>query len=1147
MMADHEKEVSNHLTRIDDLEEAIKSDLGTDIPELLEKKNFLGKWATFFIERYRVTYLLIIVILIWGAGKYAGLQREAQPKVTIPFAYINTMYVGASPQEVEMLITDPIEKKMEELEGVKQITSSSGFGYSTVFLEFESGIDVQEKVREMRETLSDVSTILPAEAETPIVSDMKTGESPILVFSVSGEQDRTELQHYAKNIKKEIEKINGVREVTLLGNVNREISITVDPQKLSVYAVSLQDIKNAITLSNINLPGGDIELSGKSYNIRTVGRFDQIQDMGNIVIKYTDHGQIYLKDIAVIDDGYEKIKMHARRSDALSTEQATVTNAIVVAVKKKESADDIKVRDRIVQMLEEKKTTLLPDDIKFELISDKADYVDEQLGSVIDNAKSGLFLVIVVLFLFIGLGESLIVSFVIPLSIFTAFGLMNVSGMTLNNISMFSLVLAIGMLVDNGIVIMENIDRLRNKGLSARLAAEVATNQIAPAVLASTLTTLAAFFPMLMTSGITGDFIRPIPMTVIFTLTASFFVAITITPSICSQILKRRPSQVVLKQNKVLQSIVKIGSVITVFILSLYAFKDWDKTGFEQFGILAYSAAIIFAVAMIVKQFAPKKKLNNHPVIHQYSRFLYWVVSKTRRKLMVIGTIILLFVLSVSMIPTGILKVEMFGAEDYSTIYVTIKTPTGSTLSDTLAISEQVEKTLYSIQEIKNFMSYVGHQGSDIWSDLSVEEGGTPNEGRVIIELYDAQQRDRTSMDIAEQIRNDIKNIAGAEIKVRELESGAPTGPPISLRIKGENLDDLKKTADDFVRILDSIDGIRDIQTSIGEGSPELQIKVDKIKAAALGLDDMSVALSIRNAIHGVTATTFRDDQDEIDIVIRTTEDKLRTIRDLDKIFFYTRRGTAIPLSQVAQVIEGESVLSISHEDGMRRVWVNARIDDKKLTAAEANAKFNQKIAAYSYPDGIAIKTGGEMEALGDSFGDMMMNMIIAAILVYIILAIQFNSLSQPIIILLSVPMALIGVMPGLFITGNAFGFVSFIGVVALVGIAVNDAIVLVDYINYLRSTGMEMKEAIKETGVTRFLPVMATTITTAGGILPITLKQPFFAPLGISLIFGLCMATVLTLVVVPTIYSLLEGYKLNKKIKKELKQKNAMNLVEGM
>jgi HAE1 family hydrophobic/amphiphilic exporter-1 len=471
-------------------------------------------------------------------------------------------------------------------------------------------------------------------------------------------------------------------------------------------------------------------------------------------------------------------------------------------------------------------------------------------------------------------------------------------------------------------------------------------------------------------------------------------------------------------------------------------------------------------------------------------------------------------------------------------MYVTIHTPYGTDEKETKGITEEVEKRLFEIEEIKSFVTNIGTQGVDMFSYLNEEENGTPIIARINIYIGEERQRTQKSWKIAEKVREKIKDIPGADIQVVEIGGGVSAGSPIDIKISGENLDALETTAKEFETILKSIHGTREVHSSLGNEIPEIQVKVDKVKAAALGLDNQMVAFSIRNAAHGLVATTFRDGQDEIDVMIQTSEKQLRTLHDLEKIYFYTRKGTAVPFSQVAEFVEGNSIKSITHENGIRTMQVTAKTEDG-ITSLEVLQAFEEKIERYTFPDGITYKYGGENEEMTESFGNMAVNMFIAVIFVFIILAVQFNSFSQPFIIMLTVPLAMIGVMMGLGITRAPFDIIAFVGLVGLVGIVVNDAIVMIDYMNYLRKTGYEIKAAIKEAGITRFMPVMSTTITTAGGILPLTIQQSVYAPLGITLIAGLGMATVLTLIIIPTMYSIIEEYKLKKKIKYMLKQTN--------
>ncbi len=1094
------------------------------IPELNQEKNFLGRWASFFIDRHRVVYLMIFLIAVWGFMAYTQMPREVNPEVRLPYGYVLTSYIGAAPQEVEALITDKIEKEMESIEDVKLIQSSSAYGFSIVFLEFEPGVDLDEKIQNMRERVQSIQSELPDDAQLPEVSSFESNNGPVMIINLSGDYDFVELKNIAEKMKSGLESIKDVSSVEIIGGLEREIKINVNPQRLAKHNISLAQIHNAVSMANVNLPGGNIVLDKKEYNIRTVGKFQSIEEIEKVVITYVGNRPLFLKDIAEIEDGYKEPKNYSKMSVGLGTDEPSVKNAISLSVKKNQSGDIIKLSQEIHKFLEKQDGTLYPEDLQVEISGDLSVYVENELGTVFDNAKAGLFLVIIVLFLFIGFFESLVVAIVIPLSIFVAFGLMNSFDMTFNTISLFSLVLAVGMLVDNGIVVMENIDRLRLKGVSTRLAAEAGTNQIAPAIAASTLTTLAAFFPIALTPGIMGDFIRPIPITVIFALTSSFFIAVTVTPALSSRMLKRSNEKKSLKRHPALDKAIKILCIALVFILAMTAFRD-NNGGLQGFGILSWTFAMAFSIGIAIKMFRKNTKEKKHPIIKRYGEILYSIVSSRRKKLIVFGIVFIAFIGSIMTIPLGILKIEMFPSEDFTRLNINIKAPVGTDLDTTSEIVSEVEKRLFNYPEIKSFVTNVGFVGADSLEAFSISVGSTPNRARIIIDLVEKEYRDRKSMEIAQDIRKNIKDIPGANIDVSEVQAGPPATSPVYIRVEGEALDELQTIGKDFTEILKSIDGTRDVRNTLEAGVPELQIKIDKEKASALGLDDMTVAMGVRNAIYGRKITTFRDDQEEIDVVIRMTNEKFDSIEDLNKLYFHSRLGGKVPFSQVATVNKTRSFSVIEHYNTKRYVAVVSDKEDD-VVAVDIIDKFQEEIKDYNLPDEVYIKYGGEIEDIQESFTDMLLNMFIAAILVYIILSVQFNSLSQPFVILFSVPLALIGVVFGLIITGNNFGFIAFVGVVALVGIAVNDAIVLVDYINYLRKSGYEINEAIKETGMTRFIPVLATTITTIGGILPLTLKQPSYEAMGYSIIFGLGVATILTLMIVPILYSLADGIK---------------------
>lgn len=1100
-----------------------------EIPELSLNKNLLGKWSAFFIDRYRVVFLIILAIIVIGISSYFDLPRELNPEITLPFGNVMTAYNGAAPDEVETLITNKIESKLENLEDVKTMTSYSNFGYSLLWLEFEQGVDVNDKIEEIRDELSGIESELPSEAESPIVDSIKTNNTPIMIVNISGDYNLTELTDIGEKIENRLELEPDILEVLTVGGLEREIKIIVDPQKLATYNISLEQIGNIISSSNVNFPGGSIVLDNKDYNIRTVGELKTIEQLEKIVLTYQNSGPLYLKDIADVVDGNKDIESYSRLSIGLNTDNPVMKRSVSLSIKKKENADIIETSALIKKILKEERGKTYPENLEVQISGDTAEFVEDSLGAVTNNALSGLFLVLIVLFLFIGFSEAFVVSTVIPMSILIALWLMKLNNMTFNTITLFSLVLAVGMLVDNAIVIMENIDRLRFKGLDAAKAAEIGTNQIAPAVAAATLTTLAAFFPIMLTPGIMGAYIKPIPLTVMFTLIGSFFVAMTITPALCSILLKKHRSQIKINHKSKLTIIKKIFAILFIVILSLFAFAEDGKIG-----VLSIVFAIIFGLMMLAKQFLQKRKTEDGFIVRTYSQILFKIIQKKLLRWIVVISVIILFLSSIALPILNILKVEMFAQSDYNRIYVDIETPNGTPIEVTDEISKIIELKLFKYTEIESFVSNVGITGADSFNQFGLNSSN-PTIGRVIVDLIPEDTREKSSMEISAELRSDFKNISGAEIKVVELTDGPPTETPVAVDIIGENLDELEKVSADFENIMKNIEGTRDIASTVSEGNPELQIKVNKEQAARYGLNDMTIALSIRNAINGLKATTYRINQDEIDVIIKTSDMKLNKKTDIERLYFYNSRGQAIRFNQVARLVETKGYTSIVHEETKRRIKVTSELKEG-INAADISKTFNKAIENYKLPDGVKIEQGGEVGDIQDTFLDMLINMAVAAILVYLILAVQFNSLSQPFIILFTVPMALIGVMYGLLITGYNFGFVSFVGVVALVGIAVNDAIVLVDYINYLRKNGYELYDAVKETGITRFIPVMATTITTAGGILPITLKQEFFAPMGYALIFGLMMATILTLIVIPVMYTMLEEHKQLKMIKKSKK-----------
>lgn len=1081
-----------------------------------DPKNILGRISNFFIEKYRVVYLIIAAIVLLGLQAYITLPREEMPEITLPFVMITTSYNGAAPQEIESQITDEIEAKIKDVDDIESISSTSSNGRSSVSIEFEVGTNIDDKVNEITNKIAQIQNSLPEDSDTPIVSGFDTSDRAIMTLSVSGDYDLTVLKDIGEDIQDEIEKIDGINEVNMVGGADREIDIYVDTSKLALYNISINDIRSAIVNSNITTPGGDIELDDMNFNIRTVGEFVKVKEIEETIVSMKDEAPVYLKDIARVEDTYEDMTSYSERYERGVSKDKNFTPVITLSITREKGADIVGLSNKVKQLLKDSKGTLYPDDVDVAISGDTAVEVNETLSDVVGNAMSGLLVVIVVLFLFIGFRESIIVAFVIPLTLLTSFALLQYNGMTFNSMSLVALILALGMLVDNAIVIMENIDTYRDRGIDVINASKRATNQVAPAVFASTLTTMAAFYPMALTSGIMGEFLKTIPITVMFAIGTSFFMSLIITPALCSRYLSKHKSKA--NENKSrLKLIRKIISIVFVFGLCLFAFAEDGRIS-----LLSWIAAIIFGGAMYVKEFRFSSSINRESkIIKKYVGMMDSVLKSKVRRIGIIIIGVLVFLGSLSTIPLGLLKIQLFPSTDSTSFDIQVELPQGYLLKDTENIVAQIEDIVLEYPEIVTIVSSVGSTGGN-----PLRGGGSSeNQAKISIDLVAEEERDKSSNEIIDSLRRDIKKIAGANITIGQQRMGPSGGKPISIELRGESFDSLEKVANDFESILSKIDGVAETSTTVGDGPPELKVVVNKEKASLLGLNVSTIASEVRRSVQGMTVSTFKENQDEVDIVARTTEEQIKSINDFQKIYFTSSKGEKISFSQVASLVETRGYVSIKHDDFDRIVKVESNII-RGANSTEIIKEFRSQISDYTLPEDVEISYGGEQRDIRESFTDMFFNMGIAILLVFIILAVQFNSLSQPLVVLFSVPLATIGAFAGLIITKNSFGLFAFMGVVALVGIAVNDAIVLVDYINYLRKHGYEMLEAIKEGGKSRFAPVFATSITTIGGILPLALKEPDYAQLGFALIFGLVASTVLTLIFIPVLYSLVEGFK---------------------
>ncbi len=1086
-----------------------------NLPELKMPKNFLGKISSLFVDKYKVVYLIILTLCLTGAMAYMAIPKETVPDVSLNYLYVSTAFPGASAEDIESLITEPVESAIQGLEGIDKITSDSQNNVSQVIVQFEDDYDMDKAEMDVNNKINKLT--LPSGSVDPFVGIFETGELPIFKLTITGDYDLIALKSFAEDIETEIKKVDGIREVDLSGGYEREIQVIIDFNRLAEYNMDISAVKNTLQASNINVPAGSNEIDGELLNIRVDESFSSMEEIENLMILSPTGSTIFLKDIATVQDSYKTPDAYSDVYVASLGETKT-TPSVYLTIKRTNGYDIVEPCEEIRQIIEAAPGNLIPADVNLIITSDQSVDVTKDLSTVMNNALGGLVTVIIVLFIFIGLNEAFIVATVIPLSLLMTLIVMQQIGISLNTISLTGFIIALGLLVDNAIVVMENVDRLREEGANRIDAAKAGSNQVAPAVLAATLTTIAAFIPVAMMGGINGKFLSVMPKTVIIIIASSFFMSIIVTPALCARFL---PKYKVDEKTAILKSKKKtIFSIILIFSLSLFAFAN----DFEV-ELLTIAAACLFTGVYIAKLYFTRKQQEDGHVgfIDQYKDYMFKLLKNRKQKLVIVAMVIAIFVGSIATIPTGILKLELFPYEEPTSIDIKITAPVGTLIEDTRNITYQVESALFGYTDIESFNTSIG--------------GDSENKSTISIELIDKEDRILKDNALIEAIRENVAIIPGANFEVDAVTSmhRMQSSKAISLGLMGDDMEQLTLYAEDYLKVLKTIEGVVEPGLSTEGGLKELKIDIDNNRAYIYGLNVATVAQEIRHQISGTTVGLYKEDGEEYDLSIYYDDARITSVEDFDKINFLAQDGQVVNFNEIASVEYGQSSGKISREDGKKIVFIESDLAFG-YNANAVNKQFMNAVKDIQLPDTIEKQVGGEANDMAEQLSEMVRNFAIALLLVYIILVVQFNSLMQPIVILLSVPFSIIGVIFGLIVTGNSLGFYAMFGIVALVGIAVNDAIVLIDYINYLRNEGIEKHAAIAEAVKTRFQPVLATSLTTIGGVLPLALFNATFSQLGFALIFGLIASTILTLLIIPIIYNAVDdiGHRIENKFSKD-------------
>lgn len=1026
--------------------------------------------SNFSINHRTTVLILLILIVIVGMMSYATLPREAAPDVKIPYILVSSHYEGASPSDMESLVTRPLERKLKTITEMKEMTSTSSEANSTVVIEFEPDTDIDTSLQKVRDKVNEAKQDLPDDLDEPTVMEVSASDIfPVLFVMVSGDVGLKRLKEIAEDIEEDIESVRGVLDAQISGDLEREIRVEFDPDRLSAYGLTMAEIVQTVTRNNVDTPGGALEIGEAKYSVKVPAEFNSPDEVDHLVVAVRDGRPIYLSDIAAIRDTFK---------DRASFSRVNGREAVALRVTKRQGENLLEIAQEIKGILKTYRERL-PDSIVLTVTSDSSVEIERMVVDLENNMITGLILVVLVIFVSLGIRNAVIVSLAIPFSMLITFFVVQAMGMTLNMVVLFSLILALGMLVDNAIVIVENIYRHHTVEKKPVVQACMeATQEVAWPVISSTLTTVVAFLPLAFWPGIMGQFMSYLPKTVIVALLASLFVALVITPTLCAMYLK------ISRKDRL------------------------SGTSLERFG----------------------------PIIRSYAVLLRFGLGYRVLTLLVfLG----LLVLSILVFAKSGLGVEMFPDTEPARIMVKIEAPEGTNVYQANNFALQAEAVVAKYGNIKYVTTAVGAGSGD--------ESG-PNTARIMIDMVDRELRAekgndgkiyfRNSNDTMSALRRELTStIVGAEITVDKEENGPPVGAPINVEIAGDDYVALAEIAETLQSRIKDVPGVVDLTDDYVAGLPEIKVVVDKERAALLGLDAFLVGQMIKASVNGIKIADYREGEDEYDITARLPSEYRQYLQDILRLRVPAQNGEQVPLTSVASIVQTSGLSSIKHIDQKRIVSVSSEVANG-FNAQAVLAEVRERAKGVTLPTGYTFSYTGENEDFEESQTFIIRAFIIACLLIALVLVTEFDSVLQPGIIMTSVLLSLIGVFLGLIVTKTAFGIImTGMGVVSLAGVVVNNAIVLLDYTNQLRKRGMDVDAAVVQAGCTRFRPVMLTAVTTVLSLVPMAIGVSFdfrgwrweigsessqwWGPMAVAVIFGLGFATVLTLFIVPSIYSL--------------------------
>lgn len=1082
-------------------------------------------------NRVSVMVLLAFIGLI-GLVSYNVIPRESSPEVQIPIVVVSTLYPGVSPSDIETLVTRPLEEELNTISDIKVLSSNSTEGYSSITAEFQSSVDLGQALQKVRERVDLARPKLPGDAEEPAITEINLSEFPIMQVNLSGEYGLVRLKEIAEQLQTRFEQLPHVLRADINGGLEREVKVDVDLPRLQFYGLSLQDVVDAVRGENVNVPGGSIDVGSLKYLVRVDGEFPDPAVIEDIVVKTFGGRPVYVRDVATVEFGFSERNSFARLDGT-----PVVTLDIV-----KRSGQNIIEASRAVRGIIADMEGQFPPTTVVKVTSDQSEEIHEMVSSLENNIISGLLLIVVVLLFFLGLRNSAFVAVSIPASMLLSFMILGVMGITLNMVVLFSLILALGMLVDNAIVVVENVYRYMEEGWDRTAAAIKATGEVALPIIAATATTVAAFAPLMFWPGIVGDFMKYLPLTLIVTLSSSLFVALVIVPTLCAMFMRVEggPPTPVSRATRI--TLAGMAGLVLLVVLV--------NNPLSAVLLAGTAATLYFLHTRFLAAFADRFQHRLIPrVVREYEKGLRW--SLAHRGLVVAGSVAALIVTFVAF---GFFNngVEFFPESiPPAQAAVTIEAPKGTRAGVVDAMARQIEgelETIPGVEDVESAVTTIGGGGGNMFA---AGQSGA-HTGRVTVSFVDFNDRKHDAFVTLRHMQERLgRGIAGAQLAVEKPQNGPPSGAPVNIEIGGTDPVVLKQLSDGVLSVLrnSKVYGkLEGLESDLDDARPELYVRVDREKAGLYDLTTGKVGGAIRGAIQGVEAAKFRTGKDEYDIIVRLApqyREDLASLRELNVM----AEGTQIPLSSVAEWEVRDGLGSINRKDLDRVATVSSDVRSGLNTNAVL-AEVQQVLQPFvdrDLPPGYTLRYTGQSEDQNEAQAFLMMAFGLAIALIAFILISQFNSVVKPMIILSSVMLSTMGVFAGLMVFDMPFVIImTGVGIISLAGIVVNNAIVLIDYIEILKTRdGLATYDALITAGMTRFRPVVLTALTTALGLIPLAVGLNFdfiglftrldpelfwggeqaawWGPMAIAVIVGITVATFLTLIVVPVLYSLFD------------------------